>query len=157
MSKRFPQFTFLSLAVLLFSCVGAPTAAAQTAARDSVPAGAAMLQSLRAKEQAFFGPSSQFLTQRVQRGTKRKVVVAGQLTNPEYPQTIIFRERTRYYKSGSVYRRAEYYTRGTRTPLLEVWTLNDHVVYALYLDQYGKQQRVSNGRPVGRTQYSVVW
>ena len=156
MSRRFPRFIFFSLAMLLFLFAGALPVAAQTAARDSVPAGAALLLFLRAKEQAFFSPSSQFLTQRVQRGRMRKVVVAGQLTNPENQQTVIFRERTRYYKSGAVYRRAEYYTSGSRTPLLEVWTLNDYVVYALYLDRYGKQQRVSNGRLVGRTQYSVI-
>ncbi len=155
MSKRFPKSIVLPFALLLFTFVGALPAAAQTAARDSVPHGAAMLQSLRAKEQALFGPSCQFLTQRVQRGTKRKVVVAGQITNPEHRQTIIFRERTRYYKSGAVYRRAEYYTTGTRTPLLEVWTLNDHVVFASYLAPNGTQQRVSNGRLVGRSQYSV--
>lgn len=156
MSRHFPQSIVLPLALLLFSFVGALPSAAQTAARDSVPYGAAMLQSLRAKEQALFGPSSQFLTQRVQRGTRRKVVVAGQITNPGYRQTIIFRERTRYYKSGAVYRRAEYYTSGTRTPLLEAWTLNDHVVYASYVAPDGSQQRVSNGRLVGRTQYSVL-
>jgi hypothetical protein len=156
MSRHFPKSVVLFLALLLFSGVGALPAAAQTASRDSVPYGAAMLQSLRAKEQALFGPSSQFLTQRVQRGTKRKVVVAGQLTHPEHRQTIIFRERTRYYKSGAVYRRAEYYTTGARTPLLEVWTLNDHMVYASYVAPDGSQQRVSNGRLVGRTQYSAI-
>ena len=156
MSKRFPQSVVLSLALLLFSCIGALPVAAQTAARDSVPSDAGMLQYLRTKEQAVFGPSSQFLTQRVQCGTKRKVVVAGRITNPEYRQTIIFREKTRYYKSGAVYRQAEYYTRGSRMPLLEVWTLNDNVVYASYLDRNGSQQRVSNGRLVGRTQYSAI-
>jgi hypothetical protein len=114
------------------------------------------LQSLRAKEQALFGPSGQFLKQRVQGGTKRKVVVAGQITNPEYWQTIIFRERTRYYKSGALYRRAEYYTSGTRIPLLEVWPLNNNVVYASYVDRSGNRQRVSNGRLISRTQNSMV-
>jgi hypothetical protein len=154
---RFSQSIVLPLAFLLLSCMGALPAAAQTAAPDSVPSGEAMLQFLRAKEQQLFSSSSQFLTQRVQRGTKRKVVVAGRITNPGYQQPIIFRERTRYYKSGSVYRRAEYYISGTRTPLLEVWTLNNHVVYASYVAPNGSQQRVSNGRPVGRTQYAAVW
>ena len=54
-----------------------------------------------------------------------------------------------------MYRQAEYYTSGTRTPLLEVWTLNDNVVYASYTARNGSRQRVSNNRPIGLTQYSV--
>ena len=92
---RISQCIALPPALLLFLLVGTLPLAAQTAARDSVPSGEAMLQLLRAKEHALFGPSSQFLTQRVQRGTRRKVVVAGRITSPEYRQSIMFREKTR--------------------------------------------------------------
>ena len=156
MSSRFKPFFVFSLALLLFSLVGASPAAAQTAAQDSLPAGAAMLQSLRAKEQEMFGPAGQFVTDRVLRGSRFKVTVTGRINNPGFRKSILFRERTQYYRSGSVYRQARYYTSGTRTPLLEVWTLNEHVVYASYLDRDGNRQRVSNGRLISRTQYSVV-
>ncbi|CAA9344602.1 MAG: hypothetical protein AVDCRST_MAG56-8105 [uncultured Cytophagales bacterium] len=156
MSRHFSRLVFSSLALLLFSLVGASPAAAQTAALDSIPSGAAMLQSLRVKEQTMFGPAGHFVTDRVLRGSRFKVTVTGRITHPDFRKSILFRERTRYYRSGSVYRQARYYTSGTRAPLLEVWTLNNHVVYASYLDRDGNRQRVSNGRLISRTQYAVV-
>jgi hypothetical protein len=55
----------LPLALFLFSFFGGLPLAAQTAASDSTPSGAELLQLLRAKAQALFGPSCKFLTQRV--------------------------------------------------------------------------------------------
>jgi hypothetical protein len=118
----------------------------QPVANDSLVA------QLRAREQTLRNRPGQVFKQKHR---KRKVIVESSVYEPLYAGVRPFlREKTRYFKSGAVYRQVTFKGRLRSQPLLAYRVLNGTVVYAFFLDDQKKPRTIVNHQSFDRAAYS---